>query len=143
MNRRDFFKVVPDAVASAAANSQPPAAHAPLISPPYRAVAAAGSPRQYHAGECVFVEDVRAWLCRDSLGFYAIDAHCTHLGCIVRLDATGFACSCHHSHYSRAGAGEAGPAPRDLRYLYVDLDADGNLIIYRDHAAAPGDRFIA
>jgi Rieske Fe-S protein len=106
-------------------------------------VSTAGLPLQYGAGTCILVENVHAWLCRDAVGFYAIDAHCTHLGCLVRLAEAGFLCPCHHSHFGAAGEHISGPAPQGLRYLYVDLDASGRLIIRRDRAADPNDRLIA
>ncbi|MEO8391463.1 MAG: Rieske 2Fe-2S domain-containing protein [Chloroflexota bacterium] len=130
MNRRDFFKEI----------SQPEGAE-PLARLPV--VPTAGSPRQYRAGTRVLVEDARAWLCRDSLGFYAVDAHCPHLGCLVHGFEDGFACPCHHSRFNTAGERISGPAASALRYLYIDLDETGQLIICRNRAADPNDRLMA
>ncbi len=92
----------------------------------------------------VLVEDARAWLCRDDVGFYAIDAHCPHLGCIVRPDGDGFICPCHRSRFTATGEPAAGsPAPSALRFLYVELDDAGQLIIRRNYPTDPRDRLMA
>ena len=51
---------------------------------------------------------------------------CTHLGCKVSLpDGTGTShCSCHGSGFDRAGEVLAGPAPRPLRAIRVELRDD-------------------
>ncbi len=89
MNRRDLLKDV--------AGIPRPEEPRPLEH--IVAVPTAGSPRQYRAGARVLVEDARAWLCRDDVGFYAVDAHCPHLGCIVRPTEDGFICPCHQSRF--------------------------------------------
>lgn len=103
----------------------------------------AGSPRHYRAGTRVLVEDAHAWLCRDEVGFYAVDAYCPHLGCLVRASDDGFACPCHGSRFGAAGTRTASPAARRLRFLYVDLDDTGHLLIRRDRSADPNDRLMA
>jgi cytochrome b6-f complex iron-sulfur subunit len=138
MNRRNFFKELPRSTMHAVQDIPPTAtANQPSTMP------IAGSPRQYHVGSRVLVEDAHAWLCCDELGFYAIDAHCPHLGCIVQVTEGEFRCGCHGSRFDEKGDYQSGPAKRGLRYLYVDLDSTGNLIIRRDRSAAPHDRFIA
>lgn len=136
MNRREFFKEVStSALDNPAAHQDTPRA--------YQTMETAGSPRQYSAGAFVLIASARAFLCRDELGFYAIDAHCTHLGCLVRPTEAGFLCPCHHSRFQTTGETTAGPAARGLRYLYVDLDEQGNLVISRERTTHPNDRFIA
>jgi len=135
MNRREFLKEL-----SSPSQIPSEAPEAPL---PFERVPSAGSPRQYRTGARVLVEDVRAWLCRDDGGFYAIDAHCPHLGCLVHPVEYGFVCPCHRSAFNAAGEYKHGPAPRSLRYLYIDLDAAGHLVIYRDRSVDPRDRLIA
>ncbi len=51
----------------------------------------------------------------------ALDLACTHLGCTVTATESGFACPCHGSRFSSAGAVMAGPAPRPLRRLEVTV----------------------
>ncbi len=136
MNRREFFQQFAD----------PPLEDDPprtVIKLPFKRVPTAGSPRQYPRGACVLVEDVQAWLCRDDGGFYAIDAHCPHLGCLVHLIEGGFICPGHQSRFDRTGERESGSAQRGLRCLYIDLDANGHLVIFRDRTVDARDRLMA
>ena len=126
MNRREFSQWIPRRVPRTCA-----------IAP------TAGSPRQYRAGTRILIEDARAWLCRDATGFYAIDAYCPHLGCLIRPENAGWVCPCHGSRFSASGERVTGGAPRDLRYLYIELDEAGNLKIRRDRSADPNDRLMA
>jgi Rieske Fe-S protein len=138
VNRREFLQDI------GAPLPPEPDKPAPLLDlPPLRSVPTAGSPRAYPTGTRVLVDDAQAWLCRDSAGFYAVEAHCPHLGCIVRPVADGFICPCHRSRFSTTGDREAGAAPRGLRFFYVDLDTNGYLTIDRSRNVDPCDRFMA
>jgi Rieske Fe-S protein len=137
MNRRNFCKELSgSAISNSPSESTNP-------TPQYRTAESAGSPRQYVRGDRVLITSARAWLCYDEIGFYAVEAYCPHLGCLVRPLADGFACPCHQSHFTETGEREAGPAPRRLRYLYVDLDTSGCLVICREPTVDPNDRLIA
>ena len=58
-----------------------------------------------------FIEDAQVWLHQDLQGFYAIDATCTHLGCIVHLQPNdGYHCRCHGSRFALDGSLKNGPA---------------------------------
>ncbi len=103
----------------------------------------AGSPRQYRAGTRILIEDARAWLCRDEAGFYALDAHCPHLGCLIRPQDDAWICPCHGSRFNASGERVAGGAPRNLRFFYIELDDAGNLKIRRERSADANDRFMA
>lgn len=59
---------------------------------------------------------------------YAISTVCTHLGCIVKPSATGFACPCHGSEFHADGAVKKGPAPRPLDWLEVST-AGGAIVV--------------
>jgi Rieske Fe-S protein len=102
----------------------------------------AGYPRDYARNIPVLILDVRAWLIRDELGFYAIDAMCPHLGSIMLIE-NGFCCSCHGSTFAPDGTFIAGRARQNLRFLRIDLDTHGKLVIQRHQAVSPDDRFIA
>jgi Rieske Fe-S protein len=91
----------------------------------------------------VLVLDAKAWLGCDEIGFYAIDALCPDLGCLTQQTAEGFVCPGHGSHFDPNGARLDGPTRHSLRYLYVDLDDQGNLIIIRGKPTSPADRLIA
>ncbi|MGC9271497.1 Rieske 2Fe-2S domain-containing protein [Acidiphilium sp.] len=61
----------------------------------------------------------------------AFSTICTHMGCPVQYEASDqlFKCPCHQSHFSAtmSGAVVAGPAPRPLPKISVDVDHDGNI----------------
>lgn len=133
MNRRDFLNIPLEA-------TQPKQVRRDL---PITSTPTAGYPREYARNTLVLVEDARAWLGRDSLGFYAIDAACPHLGCTLRLDEDTFGCPCHNSIFTLDGQVTSGPAQRSLRFLMVDLNAEGKLVIRRDQSVSPDDRFFA
>jgi len=83
------------------------------------------------------------WIFRDSLGFFAVSAVCTHLGCIVNEDAkrNGFICPCHGTKFDAAGKVLAGPAPRGLDWLELSLAADGSLMVDTGQSVSAGSRF--
>lgn len=134
MNRRELFRDLTGMSAAPTADAPRPL--------PYRSATRAGIPRQYARGDRMYITSAGAWLCYDSIGFYAVEAFCPHLGCLLRPTVDGFACPCHHSRFSEAGEPTAGPAARELRYFYVDLDARGHLVIYRNRRVDPEDRLM-
>ncbi len=149
MNRRRFLRQISEDIARAAAEGIDPSAAQPPI-PERRtpaepiSVPTAGPPRQYQPGDWVLVEDALAWLGLDEVGFYALDAVCPHLGCLVRHVGGHFFCPCHGSRFGlKDGVRLEGPAPTGLRALEIALDGQGNLVIRRDRPAHPDDRFIA
>lgn len=56
-------------------------------------------------------------------------AVCTHLGCTVNMNETGYACPCHGSTYDRHGKNTGGPAPLPLVYYLVFKGASGELMV--------------
>lgn len=52
----------------------------------------------------------------------AVSAICPHTGCLVKSDATGFACPCHKSLFDADGRPLEGPAPRALDRLACRID---------------------
>jgi Rieske Fe-S protein len=89
------------------------------------------------------LEKQKAWLFRDALGFYAMSAICSHLGCIVREEASGrgYMCPCHGSGFDEQGRVLSGPAPRGLDWLEISLAADGRLMVDTAKTVPPGTRF--
>jgi len=71
---------------------------------------------------------------------YAVSARCTHLGCTVNWFSEGrvFKCPCHGSEYHANGVNFAGPAPRPLDRLRIELDADGQLVVDASITYGPG-----
>ena len=112
-----------------------PAAEAPNV-------IALGQPDAYAAGTLTYVAAARAYIGRDSGGLYAIDAVCTHLGCLVEQGAgDGFACPCHGSRFTAGGQVRNGPASRPLRHLSLQLNADGQAAVDRSQEAAAATRW--
>ena len=93
----------------------------------------AGFPGEYNAGEV----DVRwkdafgVWIVRNSEGFYALIAVCTHLGCSPNwLPAENkFKCPCHGSGFYMSGVNFEGPAPRPLERARIVLADDGQILV--------------
>ena len=81
----------------------------------------------------------RLWVYSDESGLYAISAVCTHLGCIVAHEGeTGFFCPCHGSRFDPQGKVTAGPAPKALIYLQLEVSPDGQLVVDKQ-ATVPAD----
>lgn len=51
--------------------------------------------------------------------FVALSAVCTHQGCPVRYDGSGFRCPCHGATYDASGQVTGGPAPQPLAPIPV------------------------
>jgi cytochrome b6-f complex iron-sulfur subunit len=96
----------------------------------------AGLPQDYLVGEVSekYKDDYRVWIIRESEGFYALSAICTHLGCTPRwLSADNkFKCPCHGSGFRRTGINFEGPAPRPLERLKISLADDGQILVDRN-----------
>ena len=57
---------------------------------------------------------------------FALNAICTHLGCVVPWSAADnkFMCPCHGSQYNSDGGVVRGPAPLPLALAHVDVESD-------------------
>ncbi len=99
-----------------------------------------GSPGQFPPG-ITFLDEHRVFVVRDGDSLHAISAVCTHLGCTVkavtlnqprRVEIGGktveitaeFQCPCHGSKYYGDGTNYAGPAPKPLSWLAMEIAAD-------------------
>lgn len=95
----------------------------------------AGLPQDYIIGEVSekYKDDYRVWIVRESEGFYALSAICTHLGCTPRWlePENKFKCPCHGSGFRRTGINFEGPAPRPLERLKISLSDDGLILVDR------------
>jgi cytochrome b6-f complex iron-sulfur subunit len=103
----------------------------------------AGYPTEYAVGEVStkWITAQRVWLVRESWGFYAILAVCTHLGCTPRWLAPEhkFKCPCHGSGFfspdpsapipGTAAINFEGPAPRPLERVKIALADDGQILV--------------
>jgi cytochrome b6-f complex iron-sulfur subunit len=90
----------------------------------------------------VYLEKGRVWLMKDAGGFYALDAICTHLGCIVGQGKTGvaFECPCHGSHFTIDGSVVNGPATQPLPHLRLSRGDDGQIEVNRSQPVDAGSR---
>jgi cytochrome b6-f complex iron-sulfur subunit len=81
----------------------------------------------------VYLEQGRVWLMKDQGGLYALDAVCTHLGCIIGQGKSGaaFECPCHGSRFAIDGAVANGPATQPLRHLGLARGDDGQIVVDR------------
>ncbi|MFM7141856.1 MAG: ubiquinol-cytochrome c reductase iron-sulfur subunit [Alphaproteobacteria bacterium] len=93
----------------------------------------AGFPKDFAVGAVSdkFTKDYRVWIVRETDGFYALWAKCTHLGCTPRwlVAESKFKCPCHGSGFYRSGINFEGPAPRPLERLKIALADDGQIVV--------------
>ena len=78
-------------------------------------------------------------LFKDKQGVYAVSTICTHLGCIVKQSAGGFACPCHGSEFNKDGTVTKGPAPKALPWLAVSRDG-GAFVVDESKTVDSGTR---
>jgi cytochrome b6-f complex iron-sulfur subunit len=81
-------------------------------------------------------------LYRDAEGVYAVSLVCTHLGCIVKNNPSGFECPCHGSLFAMDGTVAKGPAPKPLPWLKV-TGSDGNYVVDEGTTVPPGTKLKA
>jgi cytochrome b6-f complex iron-sulfur subunit len=97
-----------------------------------------GKPEDFPPGTRVALEARRICVVRDGAKLAALSTTCTHLGCIIGLSDTGFACPCHGSRYDQDGNVTGGPAPRPLPWYQVSLAPNGELEVDKDVEVNPG-----
>lgn len=76
------------------------------------------------SGALVYTEARLALIRRDNEQLYAVSLLCTHLGCLVTVNADRIACPCHGSEFDLQGNVIKGPADRPLRRFQVE-ERDG------------------
>ncbi len=86
-------------------------------------------PSAYPLNSTTAVADGRAFIKHDERGLYAINATCTHLGCLVKQSPSGFDCPCHGSRYTASGAVTNGPATQPLNHSALSLNAEGKVVL--------------
>jgi cytochrome b6-f complex iron-sulfur subunit len=92
-----------------------------------------GFPSEYTVGEVDtrWKDAYGVWIVRNSEGFYALIAVCTHLGCSPNWLAAEnkFKCPCHGSGFYKTGINFEGPAPRPLERARIVLSDDGQILV--------------
>ena len=92
-----------------------------------------GKPEHYRAGSVTLDSKNGVFVIHAAEGFYALNAVCTHLGCLTvyKPDSGEIACPCHGSNFYKDGRNLNGPAPNPLPWLKMWLAEDGNLMVDR------------
>jgi Rieske Fe-S protein len=110
----------------------PPSAPTSVASATCRGTVVAGAAAELPVGAARLLvrddgglDDYKLYVCRDAQGPFALDAHCTHRGCIVKPAGGGFLCPCHQSKYDYSGRPLDGPAPAPLARYAACVDAAG------------------
>ncbi|MBK8793226.1 MAG: Rieske (2Fe-2S) protein [Holophaga sp.] len=97
-----------------------------------------GKPEDFPPGTRMALGAQRIVVIREGNRLAAISTTCTHLGCIVGLDETGFACPCHGSRFDQDGNVTGGPAPKPLPWYKVSLTPNGEIEVDKDTVIQPG-----
>jgi cytochrome b6-f complex iron-sulfur subunit len=99
---------------------------------------AIGKPEEYPPGARISIDARRICVTREGGKIAAISTTCTHLGCIVGLSETGFACPCHGSRFDQDGNVTGGPAPKALPWFKISLAPNGDLEVDTNVEINPG-----
>lgn len=91
-----------------------------------------GSVDDYPPGSRTSIPEIPALLIHTESGFTALSLACTHLGCTLEPNETGFACPCHNSSFDADGNVTHGPAVKPLQVLRIEITDDNNLIVFTD-----------
>jgi cytochrome b6-f complex iron-sulfur subunit len=93
----------------------------------------AGKPDRYPPDSVTLDPETAIFVINSSEGFYALQATCTHLGCLTawKPELGIIACPCHGSKFNRDGAKIAGPAPKPLPWLRMWMSDEGDLMVDR------------
>jgi len=146
MPRRDFLglaamwsAITALAFAAAGALRLPRAAVVPVASRKFRVAL----PETLVPGEAFVPPGRSVAIFRDAAGVFAVSTICTHLGCIVKKEAAGFACPCHGSKFALDGSVTKGPAPKALAWLAVTKIASGAYLVDESKTVPAGTKVAA
>jgi len=105
-----------------------------------------GKPESYQLDSVTLVVDARIFVVHLKEGFFALNAVCTHLGCLTawKPDLGIIACPCHGSKFAvfqppdkKPGEKFDGPAPKPLPWLKMSLNDEGELMVDRSEEIRP------
>lgn len=97
-----------------------------------------GKPDDFPSGTRATLGPQSLCVVREGNKIAAVSTTCTHLGCIVGVSDTGFACPCHGSRFDQDGTVTGGPAPRPLPWFKLTLAPNGELEVDKDTEITPG-----
>jgi len=100
-----------------------------------------GTPEEYPPGTRIALGDQKVAIIREGSRMAAISITCTHLGCIVGVAETGFACPCHGSRFDQDGNVTGGPAPAPLPWYEISLAPNGELEVDKNKQVTAGKWF--
>jgi cytochrome b6-f complex iron-sulfur subunit len=92
-----------------------------------------GKPESYPLDSVTLDVDARIFVIHSQEGFFALNAVCTHLGCLTawKPEIQTIACPCHGSKFTREGVKKEGPAPKPLPWLQMWVSDEGELMVDR------------
>ena len=98
-----------------------------------------GRPESYQLDSVTLDVDARIFVIHAQEGFFALNAVCTHLGCLTawNQDLGIIACPCHGSKFTRTGEKIEGPAPKPLPWLKTWVSDEGDLMVDRSTDIPP------
>jgi len=105
-----------------------------------------GKPESYQLDSVTLDVDARIFVIHSDEGFFALNAVCTHLGCLTawKPDTGRIECPCHGSKFAvlqpagrTPGEKVDGPAPKPLPWLKMSLSDEGDLIVDRSQEIRP------
>ncbi|HYU46664.1 MAG TPA: Rieske 2Fe-2S domain-containing protein [Terriglobales bacterium] len=98
-----------------------------------------GKPESYQLDSVTLDVEARIFVVHATEGFFAVNAVCTHLGCLTawKPEIDTIACPCHGSKFTREGVKKEGPAPKPLPWLRMWLSEDGELMVDRSDEIRP------
>jgi cytochrome b6-f complex iron-sulfur subunit len=102
---------------------------------------AIGKADDFPPGTRISLDAKRVCIVREGNKIAAISTTCTHLGCIVGISDTGFACPCHGSRFDQDGTVTGGPAPKPLPWYKVTLAPNGEIEVDKGAEIEPGSYF--
>ncbi len=93
----------------------------------------AGKPDRYPPDSVTLDPQNAIFVVNSPQGFYALQATCTHLGCLTawKPELGIIACPCHGSKFNRDGTKITGPAPKPLPWLRMWMSDEGDLMVDR------------
>ena len=100
-----------------------------------------GKPDDFPSGTRIALGNEKICVVREGNKMAAISITCTHLGCIVGVAETGFACPCHGSRFDQDGNVTGGPAPKPLPWYELTLAPNGELQVDKGKQIEAGKWF--
>lgn len=93
----------------------------------------AGRPESFALNSVTMDVNSGIYLVRADEGYFALNAVCTHLGCLTawNQDLGFISCPCHGSKFKRTGEKIEGPAPKPLPWLKTWVSDEGDLMVDR------------